>query len=113
MEEQSDYLTYRGKCKEFVDAAIKADPSLKAVRGYYHDWQWGEQQHWWCVRPDGSIFDPTAKQFPSKGSGEYVEFDGYHACESCGKKTAEEDLTTYGHHVYCSGECLMHDVGVY
>lgn len=108
---KSDYLKYRGKCKQYCDRAVRIFPVLKLVRGHYHDWQWGEQMHWWCVRPDGSIFDPTAKQFPSKGNGDYIEFDGYFTCESCGKKVLEENLTTHGHHTYCSGECLMHDVG--
>ena len=112
MDAVSNYTKYRGKCKEFVDAAIINDPTLKAVRGYYYDWQWGEQQHWWCVRPDGSIYDPTALQFPSAGKGDYIEFDGYFNCEGCGVRIKEEAATTYGRHVYCGGECLMRDVGL-
>jgi len=111
MEEQSDYLKYRGKCKEYVDAAVLADPTLKAVRGWYFDFMWGEQQHWWCVKPDGTIVDPTAKQFPSKGSGDYVEFDGVFSCEQCGEKVKEEDATVDGHHIFCSGDCYARCVG--
>lgn len=108
---ETDYLRYRGKCKEYCDRAVRLFPQLEMKRGHYFDFMWGDQQHWWCVRPDGSVFDPTAKQFPSKGYGDYVEFDGFHACEICGEKTKEEEMTTYGHHVYCSTECLMRDVG--
>jgi len=107
---ESDYTKYRGKCKEFIAQAIKEDPTLKAVRGYYYCPIWGEQQHWWCVRPDGTIYDPTAKQFPSKGTGEYVEFDGNITCEYCGNQTTEKTAHFNGHHAYCSYNCAYRDV---
>lgn len=61
-----DYLKYRGKCKEFCEAAIAKDSALALVRGHYFDFQWGEQPHWWTVRTDGTIYDPTKDQFPSR-----------------------------------------------
>ena len=44
MCELTDYQKYRGKCKELVEAAIIADSSMRAVRGYYHCPLWGKQQ---------------------------------------------------------------------
>ena len=108
---ESDYVKFRGRCKEYCEAAIAEDPSLTLVRGHYMDWIWGPQQHWWLKRSDGSIYDPTSAQFPTKGTAEYVEFDGYLECEYCGKSVREEDVYSVGHHVYCCGECYGHDVG--
>ncbi len=108
---KSDYLKYRGKCKEYCERAIRLFPALKIKRGHYYDFMWGEQQHWWCVRPDGTVFDPTAKQFPSRGSGDYVEFDGLFSCEQCGDKVREEEASVDGHHVFCSSECYARCVG--
>ena len=110
MTEQSDYQKYRGKCKEFCEAEIKKDPTLTLVRGHYMDTFWGPQQHWWLTRPDGTIYDPSAKQFPTKGYGVYVPFDGMIDCEFCGKQIAEEDAYISGHHVYCSSSCYGYDV---
>ncbi len=92
--QESDYNKYRGKCKELSELACAEDPTLTLVRGYYYDPQWGEQPHWCTKRQDGSIYDPTKDQFPSKGLGEYIEFDGFYACEQCGKRIAEKDVST-------------------
>jgi len=109
---ETNYLKYRGKCKEFVDEAVFKDPTLKAVRGHYYCPYWGEQAHWWCVREDGSIYDPTALQFPSKGIGEYVEFDGSVTCSNCGKIGREEDFRYESRYSFCSTACNMRFVGL-
>jgi hypothetical protein len=109
--EESDYLKYRGKCKEFCENAVNNDPDLTLVRGHYLCPFWGMQTHWWTVRKDGTIFDPTIKQFPST-AGEYIPFDGSIKCEECGEETSEESMVTHGHHVFCSGECLCRCVGI-
>ena len=101
-----DYLKYRGKCREYCKEAVKKDPTLRMVRGFYHDPLWGKQQHWWTVRPDGSIYDPTAKQFPSMGNGEYEEFDGMVECSECGKKIPESEAHFHGKYPLCSRICL-------
>lgn len=106
----SDYTKYRGKCRQMSEELVKQDKSLRLVRGYYLCPAWGEQPHWWCVREDGTIVDPTRKQFPSKGGGTYHEFDGRHACEYCGELVTEEDGHFNGHHIYCSGDCAYKDV---
>jgi len=31
----SDYLEFRGKCKEMAEDAVRADLSLRLVRGFY------------------------------------------------------------------------------
>lgn len=108
----SDYQKYRGKCRELCEEAIKEDPSLKLVRGYYICPLWGSQPHWWCIKSDGTIVDPSVKQFPTAGIGaDYIEFDGSIECEHCGKSVQEEDAYTYEHHAYCSYSCFGHDVG--
>mgnify|MGYP001003574878 CR=1 FL=1 len=111
-EEQmaEDYRKYRGKCKKMAEAACAGDPTLRLVRGHYYCPVYGEQPHWWCVRPDGSIHDPTALQFPSGGSGVYVEFDGNCTCSHCGKEFKEEEGYPYGSYIYCSNQCIMADV---
>ena len=99
----SDYLQFRGKCKELSETERRADPSLRLVRGFYHCPLWGKQAHWWCVRTDGTIVDPTVKQFPTAGVGaEYEEFDGNIECEYCHKSVPEVDAYGVYNHVYCS-----------
>jgi len=111
--EQTDYIKYRGKCQEFVQQAIKDDPTLTAVRGYYWDPIWNtEEPHWWCKRVDGTIYDPTAKQFPTKGMGEYTEFDGTYECDQCGSTVLEEHATFNGNYVFCTYKCAARFVGL-
>jgi hypothetical protein len=111
---EDNYTKYRGKCKEFCEEAIKLDPSLVLVRGYYYDWDWGQQAHWWCKRTDGTIYDPTKLQFPSKGLGEYEEFNGKVQCSECGKEILEKDakFDGNGHYAFCSTKCNMRFVGL-
>ena len=76
MCELTDYKKYRGKCKELVEAAIIADLSMRVVRGHYHCPIQRKQPHWWCEKQDGSIYDPSAKQFPFGGLVvDYIEFN--------------------------------------
>lgn len=104
-DSNSDYMKYRGKCREMSEALVAENPSLRLVRGYYYCPIWGRQEHWWTEKPDGTVVDPTAKQFPSKGIGEYEEFDGLLYCENCGMKVTEEQAHIDGHHVFCSDAC--------
>lgn len=109
----SDYIRYRGKCKEFCDKAILDDPSLVLVRGYYVCPLDGKQEHWWCVKLDGTIFDPTVKQFKTNGAGaEYEEFNGWLECEECGKRILEEDAIPMGRYGVCSNACAKKLVGI-
>jgi len=110
---KSNYLKYRGKCKEFCDAAIKKDPSLTLVRGFYYcPLSNKEEQHWWTKKQNGTIYDPTAKQFLSNGVGEYREFDGIFNCENCGKPVKEEDIKMCGNFPCCSNRCCLRLVGL-
>jgi hypothetical protein len=104
-----NYKKFRGRCRELSELAVKNDPTLRLVRGYY----WcpvinDKEPHWWTVRPDGSIYDPSCLQFPSAGQGEYTEFDGWVECARCGKRILEEDIYDF---VYkqpcCSYECAL------
>lgn len=111
--EKSDYSKYRGKCKEFSEALCAEDPSLTLVRGYYYCHIWDRQEpHWWTVNAEGEIIDPTAKQFPSKGTGEYIPFDGTYTCENCGKIVAEAQMVPCGNYPTCSNQCAMRLVGL-
>ena len=100
----------RGKCKESAEAAVADDPTLRLVRGWYVDPVWGREEHWWTERPDGTIYDPTSRQFPLGGVAEwYEEFGGVYPCAECGVEVPEADLV-YG--ACCSGECYGRMVGV-
>jgi len=112
MSEKSDYLKYRGKCKELSEAEIAKDPTLRLVRGTYWCPMWGNQDHWWCEKPDGTIVDPSARQFPSKGMGEYREFNGICVCAQCEKEVKEEDATFESRYAFCSTSCKMRFVGL-
>jgi hypothetical protein len=111
----ADYERFRGKCKELSEAAVAKDPKLRLVRGHYHCPMWGPQAHWWTEWPDGTVYDPTKDQFPSKGIGEYEEFDGLVCCAECGLKVAEADayFGGNGHYAFCSGDCYGRFVGVF
>lgn len=112
-EQQTDYARYRGKCKEYCEKAVQDDPTLRLVRGWYHCPMWGKQAHWWTVKPDGSIFDPTVKQFPTAGFGaDYEEFDGRVECAECGKEIPEEEASFESNYAFCSYLCHGRFVGV-
>jgi len=107
-----DYTKYRGKCKEMSEALVAADQSLTLVRGHYYCPAWGEQPHWWTKKPDGTIVDPTKNQFPSKGAGTYIEFNGIIPCSNCGKGISEDEADIDGRYAFCSYECHGRFVGV-
>jgi hypothetical protein len=108
----SDYLEFRGKCKEMSEQLVRDDPTLILVRGYYDCPTWGRQPHWWCKKPDGTIVDPTVRQFPTAGVGaDYEEYDGTVFCEYCGASVHEHDAYFVGHHVYCCDEHYGRDIG--
>ena len=109
-----DYDKYRGKCKEFSEALIEKDSSLRLVRGFYFcPIIKKEEMHWWCEAPNGEIIDPTRKQFPSTGEGTYREFDGWLRCSNCDSRVHidSKNIITNGRHAYCGDECYKDYVG--
>jgi len=110
--DNNEYLKYRGKCKEISEAYIKKHPHCKLVKGWYNCPFWGPQEHYWIKDDKENIIDLTKNQFPSKGIGEYKEYDGYMPCEYCGKETKEENIYFVEHHTYCSSDCYVKDVGL-
>ena len=113
MTQEENYKKYRGKCKEYCDQAIIDDPTLTLVRGFYHCPLWGKQDHWWTKKPDGTIYDPTVKQFPTGGSGaEYEEFNGMCECAECGKQIPEDEARIEGRYAFCDSYCNMRFVGL-
>jgi hypothetical protein len=112
-ESETDYLKYRGKCKEFSEQACLLDPTLTLVRGHYYCPFWNtEEPHWWTKTQDGKIYDPTARQFPSNGNGIYTEFNGMVSCSQCGKEMKEEEASYDSNYVFCSTRCHMWFVGL-
>lgn len=113
-EEQilEDYKRFRGKCKPLCEEAVKQDPSLTLVRGHYICPFWGEMPHWWTIRKDGTVYDPSKAQFPSDGVGEYVPFDGIVYCAECGKEMTEAEAEFESNYAFCSYTCHGRFVGV-
>ena len=109
---ESNYMKFRGKCKELSEQLILEHPDYKLVRGHYDCPIWGQQPHWWCVAPDGMIHDPSAKQFPSGGLGEYIPFNGKVTCAECSKEITEEEARFESNYAFCSDKCLMRFVGL-
>jgi hypothetical protein len=111
---KDSYLKYRGKCKEECEKLIRKDPSLKMVRGYYHEPIWNtKEQHWWCKNKENEIVDPTKLQFPSGGMKEYYEeFDGNVECSECGKRLKEDDAQIEGRYCFCCSRCYRKFFGI-
>lgn len=104
--EETDYIKYRGKCLGMCREAMKDNPSLRLVRGYYYCPIWNKKEaHWWTEKLNGEIYDPTKNQFPSKGHGVYEEFNGTFDCAECGKKVPEAEACIDGNYTYCSVRC--------
>ena len=82
-----------GKCSEITLMMERKFPELHRVRGHYYCLIWGERTHWWLVTQNGDIVDPTKEQFPSKGTGKYVEWP-------------EGDQEPTGKCPNCSGYCF-------
>jgi len=115
MTYEEGYLKFRGKCQELAQQAAREDPSLTVVRGFYSCPIWRrEEPHWWTTREDGSIYDPSAMQFPSQGHGLYTPFSGVVECHECGKEISEQEAIVCGngHYVVCSNRCYVSLVGI-
>lgn len=114
MTPDEGYRIFRGRCRELSEQACLDDPTLTLVRGHYYCPLWNTvEPHWWTVRPDGTIFDPTKDQFPSKGRGSYEPFDGTVECADCGKRMKEEEASIDGNYAFCSTLCHGRFVGIY
>lgn len=101
----------RGTCRQAAERLAASEDGLTVVRGWYLDAHWGTQEHWWCVRTDGEIVDPTVEQFPTghlPALRHYVPFEGLYPCVGCGVPV-EEDQTIDG---FCCGACYGSTVGV-
>lgn len=111
-EQMADYRQFRGKCKELAEAAVLREPTLRIVRGHYYCHAYGKQPHWWCETPDGTVVDPSVRQFPSNGHGVYEPFDGVVECAECGKEMQESDARFERNYAFCSTRCNMRFVGL-
>jgi hypothetical protein len=100
-EAQRQRIALRGTCQWAVIEMVTAFPELRKVRGHYNGWP-----HWWCATPDGTIVDPTRKQFGDPG-GDYVEYTGpdpIGKCMECGELVWTREQS--GSSAACSRECL-------
>jgi hypothetical protein len=82
----------RGLCKEVTERMAAAFPELRRVRGHYVCPSEGRLQHWWLVAADGTIVDPTKRQFVSDGKGAYEPHEGpvpTGKCLNCGEYVYE------------------------
>lgn len=108
-----DYRVFRGRCRELCAVELAKDESLVLVRGHYFCPAWATNEpHWWLERPDGSVFDPSARQFPSNGAGLYEKFNGFFCCEQCGTEVEEEKVVPAGPYPCCSQQCALRLVGL-
>jgi len=114
VDSPSDYSKYRSKCKEMSRQYMIDNPelNLRLVRGHYHPLNSRPEQHWWLEDSTGKIIDITARQFPCKGCGDYIEFSGFVSCEECKKEIPEEDAQFVGRYVICSYRCYGKLVGL-
>jgi hypothetical protein len=92
-----------GECAEITEKMSQAFPELRRVRGHYYCTTWGERAHWWLIDEDMQVVDPTASQFPSKGTGVYVAWtegtkEPTGLCPNCGEHCYDGDQV-------CSESC--------
>ena len=85
-----------GKCERVCKAMLETFPDLTLIRGHYWDYEWGRRQHWWLSDRNGNVIDPTAMQFPSKGTGTYEPWDEGSPeptgkCMQCGEYTYDRE----------------------
>jgi hypothetical protein len=110
---ESNYLKYRGKCKEYSEKLVESNPDLVLIRGYYYCPIWNKkEQHWWCKDIEGNVVDPTKLQFPSAGCGDYEEFTGIVECSNCGKSLPEEEASFESNYCFCSYKCHGQFIGI-
>ena len=91
LELLSRTMSSTGACGSFTRVFAERVPELTRVPGFYispagHS----HGEHWWLVDAAGNIVDPTADQFPSQGTGNYVPYDptkhlvAKGRCRNCG-----------------------------
>jgi len=112
-ENASSHESAYGNCYELCFMMSKKFPALLQVRGHYNCPIWGKRTHWWLKTIDGEIVDPSAKQFPSKGTGVYEEWvEGQEEptgmCPNCsgfvyGGGTCCSDACHSAYAAYCIG----------
>jgi hypothetical protein len=101
-----------GACSVATNKMVKAFPELVKVAGWCNG-----HEHYWCVAPDGTVVDPTARQFTDVlGSYRYPELH-YRAwepgdkvrvgrCMNCGDDIYKEVQSLDGtRYCVCSDEC--------
>lgn len=64
----SDYMKYRGKCKELCEQAIKDDTTLTLIRGHYFCPIWNKDEpHWWTKKQMVLYLTHLQNSFHQKG----------------------------------------------
>lgn len=112
-DQHSDmYRKFRGQCLPLSLAVVREHPDWRLVRGFVECPFNGREQHWWTERPDGSIFDPSIRQYNAPGLLSYEEYEGVLSCFGCGVDVNEKDAVSDGSHRYCTESCLRYTIGV-
>lgn len=103
-----------GRCEELARAACDQDPTLSLERGWFYDRLTGRQyEHWWTVRADGTIFDPSVGQFAAAAlatDADYHPYRGVFNCYGCGTPVHEDSPHRYNDSFGCLDE-LKHLTG--
>ena len=106
--ETHQYLA--GLCASASKELAAAFPTLRIVRGHVSGVLIGRRGHWWCEDPDGTIYDPTRRQFP--GPMDYEEWQPgtevrVGRCMNCGDDIYEiiESLDNVVQKCCCSEAC--------
>lgn len=103
----------RGRCADATALMVKAFPELRRACGFVvvlHPNGIHEEQHWWCVAPDGTIVDPTVSQFIRALSYEEIDPANPHRpiptgkCMECGEPA-------FNGNTFCSSSCEHAYVG--
>lgn len=112
----ADYKEFRGKCKVLCEQELAKDPTLTLVRGHVFIGLWPSdpyQPHWWLKRADGTIVDPSWRQFPCQPAPElYEEFDGNVSCDNCGEVVPEDKASFDSNYAFCSYKCHGQFIGM-
>lgn len=104
----SELVNYQ--CRSFSQAMVKQFPELKLQRGIVSFSEPCPQryEHWWCVLPNGEIYDPTVEQFKNRDPLVYTVWTPdmpvrVGRCMNCGGDIY--GLEKDGRQSVCSDEC--------
>lgn len=110
-----DYVA--GLCADATRRMVVAFPELKRVAGTAYS-AMRTTEHWWCVAPDGTVVDPTARQFSGCGVVEYVPWKPgdevrVGRCMNCGEDIYERVESLQGSRREICGETCEREMAAW